>query len=299
MSSAIASREGGLNEGNLPNAVLRWLRLPPEAWSARRRFAIASLIAVAVCAVGGNAWLAADLGGEQAQRARLDEARQHLDEARRAVTQVPALRHAAAEASAFHDAAGWTPADDLRVLSQLASRSGVELLALEPQPVTGTGIAAVRPVRLTARANFASVSEFLRGLQSLPVLAVPSDISVKRSGGTLAISTTLDVFDALQPVVAQTGEGAGQQSDDDVLFYDPFSPRNRIMASGDTTMRLAGLLRDDRHDLAVLETADGFTTVARGDNLGVERVTRIGPLDITLASRAGTHTLALAGEATP
>ncbi|MBV8627285.1 MAG: hypothetical protein JO371_05350 [Paraburkholderia sp.] len=298
MSVAVVYGESGAGPVDSTGGWAQWVRLPLEMWGARRRFVIASMIAIAVFTAGANAWRAADVGGVQARRALLDEDRRHLQDAGQAIRQLPALRRAAAEPPTARDAAKWTSADDLRVVSQLATASGVELLALEPQSVTGTGLSAVRPMHLTARGSFAAVVKFLHGLSNLPVLAVPTDLSIRRRAGTLAISARLDMFDALRPSTAHPDGDVDMQPDDDVLFDDPFSPPEQRAASENLLLRLVGLLRDDRHGLALLETPDGIATVARGEGVGNERVIRIDPLGVTLATPNGTHALTLA-EVTP
>jgi Tfp pilus assembly protein PilO len=294
MNGAVAYRDTGLSSGDLAGAWRQWMRLPLEAWSMRRRAATASLIAIAVFVAGANGWIAADASGVQSRRVLLDEASRHLVEARRAIAQLPALRRAANDDAAARDTIERTSADDLHVISRLATQSDIELLALEPQPVTGAGMNAIRPIHLSARASFPALLGFLRGLPSLPMLVIPGDVSIKRSTGVLVISATLDVFGALRPAATQTGEDVDRQSDDDVLFYDPFSTSDRRAASDGAFLRLVGLLRDDLRRLALLETPDGLAAVARGDDLGEERVADIGAFDVTLSSPDGTHTLALA-----
>jgi len=298
MSVAVVYGESGGGRKDMTGGWTQWMLLPLEMWGARRRFLIASMIAIAVFAAGANAWRAADVSGVQARRALMDEDRQHLKRAGEAIRQLPALRRSATEAPTARNAAEWTSADDLRVVSQLATASGVELLALEPQPATGTGLSAVRPMHLTARGSFAAVVAFLQGLSNLPVLAVPTDISIKRRAGTLAIGATLDMFDALRPSAARRDSGVDMQSDDDIFYDDPFSPLEQRTASENLRLRLVGLLHDDRHGLALLETSNGVATVGRGEGVGDERVARIGPFGVTLESPNGTHALALA-EVTP
>jgi Tfp pilus assembly protein PilP len=72
----------------------------------------------------------------------------------------------------------------------------------------------------------------------------------------------------------------------------------QVRAAGElpdiSQMRLVGVLRDRTHGLALLDTPDGATTVASGQQLGAERVTRLDALGITLARGDTTRTLALA-----
>ncbi|MGF6780569.1 hypothetical protein [Paraburkholderia sp. GAS334] len=294
MNGAIAGRMAGMDGGGIVATLLSHARVPPEVWSVRRRFAVASVIAVAVFVAGDNAWLAADLGGVQASRTRLEEARRHLADARQAVARLPALRGAAAKAPALRDATKWTTADDLHAVSQLAGNHGVELLTLAPQPASGTGTTAMRPLRLTARADFAEWLGFLRGLPSLPTLVVPADVTIRRQGGMLTINATLDSFSALHPAPTQVAGTSSRDEDEDILFFDPFSPVNPPILSDDASLRLVGLLRDSSRGLALVETPDGVAAVTVGERLGAERVVRIDPLGISLTGNDRTHTLMLA-----
>jgi Tfp pilus assembly protein PilO len=240
---------------------------------------------------GAHAWQRIDLGGAQLKRSLLEQAQQKLREARQATTKLPALRLAAANAPVLRDATNWTSADDLRAVSQLAGKHGVELLTLEPQPPAGAGIAATRPLRFTARADFAEWLGFLRGLSSLPTLVAPGDLTIKRQGDLLMINATLDSFPALRPVFAQRAGESAAEADDDYLFFDPFSPLNRPAISEDASLRLVGVLRNSFHGLALVETNGGVTAVAVGDQLGIEQVTRIDAPGVGLSGNGRTRTL--------
>ncbi|CAG4916704.1 hypothetical protein [Paraburkholderia saeva] len=297
MNSAIAGGLASTDSGGFVATLLAQARLPPEAWSGRRRFTVAFLVALAVFLAGAYAWQRIDLGGAQLKQSLLEHAQHNLASARHATTQLPALRLAGANASALRDATSWTSADDLRAVSQLAGRHGVELLTLEPQPLAGAGITATRPLRLTARADFAEWLGFLRGLSGLPTLVVPGDVTIKRQADTLMINATLESFPALRPVSAQDAGKSGTEADeeaDDYLFFDPFSPVNRPLMTEDPSLRLVGMLRNSFRGLALVETAGGVTAVAVGDHLGVERVTRIEAPGVGLSRNGQTRTLTFA-----
>ncbi len=278
--------------------------MPLVAWSRRRRLLAALLIALAVFGLGANAWVAADLGGAEASRLLLGEAQRRVDKARAAVAQIPALRASAAATRSTRPAVEWTSTDDVRAVSQLAARSGMTLLTLEPGTLSGTGIDAVRPLRMTAQADFAQLVVFLRALSSLPILVVPGEVSVKRpkedasrrQDGTLSVSATLNVFNALRPLNSVedllADDAAGDE--EDVVFYDPFSaPSTRGARLSDAVaLRLVGLLYDLARGLALVETADGETTLEAGQRIRDESVARIDERGITLATRDGdAHTL--------
>lgn len=143
---------------------------------------------------------------------------------------------------------------------------------------------------------------FLRGLSDLPVLIVPVDVTVKRDAAALSVNATLRVFNALRPAPSAAFADAFAEdsldSDDEenVVFFDPFS-QPQMQAADDSPdvsqLRLVGLLRDRTRGLALLDTPDGVTAVEPGQQIGVERVTRLDALGITLAKGSATRLLAL------
>jgi Tfp pilus assembly protein PilO len=304
MSTLFAPRAGTVHQ---TAHALHWLsrmRSPLEAWSGRSRLLVGLLIGAVVFAVGANGWISADLAGVQASRVALSDAEHRVAQAQQALAQLPALRRqAAATATATATAnaqapATWTPADDMRLMSLLAVRSGVTLLTLAPGVGRNAGSDTVRSLHLTVQADFLHLMIFLRGLSDMPILVVPEDVNVKRSTGGLLISATLHVFADLSPVAASPELFIDEDldaDDEDVVFYDPFSRESQ--ADGDATdvglLRLAGLLRDRTRGLALLETADGAATVEQGQRVGNDRVTGMDALSITLTNAVGSRTLTL------
>lgn len=191
----------------------------------------------------------------------------------------------------------------MRVVSELAAQNGVALLAVEPGAASGTGAQSERPLQLAARTDFIHLMSFMRGLIELPVLMVPVDVVIKRDGSALSVSAALRVYSGLRPASAslttQELADASLDSDDeeDVVFFDPFSPAQMqatIDLPGQPQLRLVGLLHDRAHGLALFDTPEGATTVASGQQIGDERVTRFDTFGITLAKGAATRTLELA-----
>jgi hypothetical protein len=274
------------------------LRVPLVEWSPRRRLLCAVAIAAAVFALGVNAWNSVDLGGLEASRAALEDTQHRVERANRMLAQLPALRRGAAAPLMSLTSGGWTSADDLRAVSLLAARSGVALLTLTPGAASGAGRDAMRALHFTAQTDFLHLMVLLRGLPDLPVLVVPEEVTAKRSGSTLVVSATLHVFDALAPVSANPELYADDDldaDDEDVMFYDPFSPQAKagVASEDEALLRLVGVLRDRARDLALLETADGAMTVERGQRLGDDRVTGMDTFSITLTNPVGTRTLAM------
>ncbi|MGF6774535.1 hypothetical protein P3T18_007050 [Paraburkholderia sp. GAS199] len=283
-------------------SLMKWARVPLAAWSGRRRFAVASLIAVLAFGLGARGWIVADFGGLDASRTALGVANQHLADARQALTQLPDLRRRSQAVPTLHLPASWTSADDLRLVSELAAQNGVALLSVEPGVASGAGADAARPIQLAARTDFVHLMSFLRGLSDLPVLVVPGDVTVKRADGLLVISATLSVYSGLNPAPladdAQVSPDDSVDADDEeVVFYDPFSlvQMQASNAFNDTDpLRLAGLLRDRTRALALLETPDGTRTASAGQQVGGEHITRFDASGITLANGDATRTLSLA-----
>jgi Tfp pilus assembly protein PilO len=298
--------------GGAANARLslsHWVKracLPLDAWSRRRRWLVALLIAAVVFGLGAHGWVVADLGGAEASRAALEASSLRLANARRALAQLSALRREAAAAPVVAPAArspgSWSSADDVRIVSELAAQNSVALQAVEPGAVSGVGVESMRPLQLTARTDFVHLMAFLRGLSDLPVLIVPVDMTVKRDGAALSLSATLHVFDALRPAASATSadafadESLDSDDDEDIVFFDPFS-QPQMRAASDlpdlSPLRLVGLLSDRTRGLALLDTPDGVATVESGELVGAERVTKLDTSGITLAKGAATRTLTL------
>jgi Tfp pilus assembly protein PilO len=282
---------------------MKRVRLPLAAWSPRRRWVVALLIAAAVFGLGAHGWVVADLGGVEASRTAWETASRHLADARRALAQLSALRREAAARPGAQLPVSWTSADDVRIVSELAAQNGVSLLSVEPGAASGSGADSMRPIQLTAHTDFVHLMAFLRGLSDLPVLIVPVDVTVKRDTASLAVRATLHVFSALRPVPSPAAADAfadeilDSDDEEDIVFFDPFS-LPQMLASAEqqlevSQLRLVGLLHDRTRGLALLDTPDGATTVVSGQHLGAERVTRLDALSITLANGGATRTLAL------
>ena len=303
MSTAFVEFGGAASARFSFSQWMKRVRLPLAAWSRRRRWAAAFLIAAVVFVLGAHGWVVADLGGVEASRAALEAATRHLGDARRALAQLPALRRDAAATPRAQLPASWTSADDVRIVSELAAQTSVLLLSVEPGAASGSGAESMRPIQLTAHTDFVHLMAFLRGLSDLPVLIVPVDVTVKRDADSLAVRATLHVYSALRPVPstatadAFAAESLDSDDEEDIVFFDPFS-LPQMLASGEpqlevSPLRLVGLLHDRTRGLALLDTPDGATTVVSGQQLGTERVTRLDALSITLVSGGATRTLAL------
>jgi hypothetical protein len=281
------------------NRLADWfvsLRQPITTWSGTQRLAGGVAIASAVFGIGMYAWDAADLGRTSASRAALAAAAQRLSDARSAVKALPALRLETAPVRPLHEGPVGLPIGNWHAISALASRSGLTLSTLEPAKPYGEGLSAARPLHFVARGNFAAALDFLEGLSSLPALAVPADLLVKRDGENLSISMNIAVFDALPSPRSLPAATDLDGDDEDVWFFDPFATEPDVLAGVESTLRLAGVLREGKRGLALLSVADGPTALEMGQWLGGERVTRIDDQGVTLSSNAGMRRLTLAEE---
>ncbi|HZZ02265.1 type 4a pilus biogenesis protein PilO [Paraburkholderia sp.] len=303
MSTTFVEFGGATSARPSSSQWMKRVRLPLAAWSRRRRWVVAVMIAAVVFGLGAHGWVVADLGGVEASRTALEAATQHLADARRALAQLPALRRQAAATPGAQLPASWTSADDVRIVSELAAQNSVSLLSVEPGAARGSDAESMRPIQLTAHTDFVHLMAFLRGLSDLPVLIVPVDVTVNRDAASLAVRATLHVFSALRPVPstatadAFADDSLDSDDEEDIVFFDPFS-LPQMLASGEpqpdaSQLRLVGLLHDRARGLALLETPDGATIVVSGQQLGTERVTRLDALSITLANGGATRTLAL------
>ncbi|AIP32043.1 hypothetical protein DR64_2527 [Paraburkholderia xenovorans LB400] len=306
MSTTFVESGGAASEQLSLSYWVKHVRLPLHAWSRRRRWVVALLIAALVFGLGAHGWVVADLGGVEASRMALEATSLRLANARRALAQLPVLRRELdgrqGAAPIARSSGPWSIAEDLRLVSELAAQNSVELLAVEPGVAGGAGADSMRSLQLTARTDFVHLMAFLRGLSDLPVLMVPVDVTVKRDAAALSVSATLRVFNALRPAPsAASAEAFAEDSldsddEENVVFFDPFS-QPQVQAAGDSPdvsqLRLVGLLRDRTRGLALLDTPDGVTAVEPGQQIGVERVTRLDAFGITLAKGSATRMLAL------
>lgn len=287
-------------------------RVPPRRWRAKRRLMACVALAAGAFALASHLareWRAASRTAASAQVEALER---QVRESRAELGRLPHLREAARARAQPAAGAVDRSADARRgavaEIAALAARTGVTLRALEPVSDAGasrtpSGKPAGRALRIDGRADFASVSAFVRGLQALPMLVVPESTSIKREADVLGVVATLNVFDApyAQPTLVKSAPAAPDAASGVAgePMADPFglgAPRTRASAS---MAQLVGLLHDGRRSLVLFAGASGAqaAVVAPGEPLGSERIVRIDTHGVVLASRAGTRRIVLSEDA--
>lgn len=273
-------------DGGAPGFLHGWL--PLHTWSGRRRAAVAAALGLLAAGLMGAACMLMDLGGGQAAQSALADAEARLAGARQTLARLPALQR---------DVQDWpqrarngSPADDIRSVSQLAAQAGLVLIALEPAASGGARAQAYRATKLVALGNYGQLRAFLEGLAALPELAVPAELTVRRSGGGLAISAMLQVFDGLPAVAVTRSEEEGG------ALADPFASRfagaqGAAGMQGGAAMRLAGMLMERGRAVALVETAEGTMAVQTGATLAGAHVSSVDPARVVLSLDGATHTL--------
>lgn len=287
MNTASIDRSNG---AVAPFAAARMLRgwAPLHAWSGRRRRVVAGVIAAVACVLATSIGMTTDLAGTAAADARLAAARRELEEARRALTALPALKRAAVLEAPQGQRRTGSSADDARVVAELAASAGVVLVSLESGASTGKDAQrteAFRTLKLAAHGDFAQLRALLRGLARAPALIVPAEATIRRNGAQLSLAAALSVFDALPSLpAAATADDAGTPP-------DPFATNHVDGAPTDDSLRFAGLIQDRTHAVALIETPSGTDAVERGSRIEGERVTRIAMREVTLTAGSTTRVL--------
>ncbi len=242
---------------------------PLHAWSRRRRAGVTALIAAVACVIALGAVIRTDFSGLGASEAALAARRRELNDARRLIEQLPQLRREAAAEASERPSVPRSSADDIRDLSELAVRAGITLISLEPTGTAGSGIEAARSLKLVGQADFAAVRRLFASLRGLPILVVPSDVAISRGGASLSLTATLLVFDRLRPPLRLY---RAESTLADTPQTDPFGLPDDVDGGG---LRLAGVIVDRSHAVAMIETPDGITAVGQGQQLGPEHVGHI------------------------
>ncbi|OTP79694.1 type 4a pilus biogenesis protein PilO [Caballeronia sordidicola] len=244
--------------------LLSLLSEPLDAWSNFRLAVTGVVVGALVFALGTALWRSSDMGGTQASRSALDDARHRLDRARTVTNELPAMRTRSGEDARR---SRWTVADALHEITALAAQSGLRIGTIEPSVQKGEGLESERPLRFRAEGSFGEIRRFMEALEGLPRLVVPADVQIKRDvlvSNSLGLDATLRVFEDL-PAVARP-----EPSRRDAFAIDPFGVKNGTGPGDAGAMLLVGTLRSRSRSMALLETAAGIDGYTPGQAVGDE-----------------------------
>jgi Tfp pilus assembly protein PilO len=259
-------------------SLLRMALEPLDAWSVRRIALTGLVLGVLVFAAGVHLWRSSDMGGGNAGRAALADAQHRLDRARDAAERLPAMR---AQFDKSASQARWTFADALHEITSLAAQSSLRIGLIEPSAQKGDGLETEHPLRFRAEGSFGEIRRFLEALEGLPRLVVPSDVQIRRNGPSLALESTLRVFEEL-PAVVQAEPPAR-----DTFAIDPFDTKNGAGAGETGAMLLVGTFLGLSRTMALVQTPAGVDSFAPGEMIGDERLGGVHRRSIELARRDG------------
>lgn len=276
----------------LVRAISR-LRSPPRTWTLKRRLMTCVALAAAAFALATSAWRVHDTRKRTERAADMQSLERRVHESRIKLARLPALREAAGAARVSAGAAARPAGGEWQAVADLAARTGVKVLVLEPGARTAArrgrqGETVERALRLEGRTDFSGLYAFVHGLSALPVLVVPRALDIKREPEGLAFEATLNVLDRLaaQPTLMAAVEVGPPLS-------DPFRVGATFSSLDASAVRLVGLVHGGRHALALFEHASGVQTALAtpGQALGPEKIVRIDAFGVTLSGRRGVRRL--------
>lgn len=271
-------------------------RSPPRTWTLKRRLMTCVALAACAFALVTSAWRVRDAHNRDERAAEVQSLERRIHESRGRLARLPRLREAAGAARASANPVARQAGGEWQAVADLAARTGVKVLSLEPGARTAAGTSrhgerGERALRLAGRTDFSGLYAFLHGLSALPVLHVPRALDIKREAEGLAFEATLHVLDRL-PTLPTLAAGA-----DDVDAgrppSDPFHVGAASSSPEATAARLVGLVHGGRQALALFEHASGVQTALAipGQTLGPEKIVRIDPFGVTLSGLGGARRL--------
>ncbi|MDR5855600.1 type 4a pilus biogenesis protein PilO [Caballeronia sp. LZ062] len=257
---------------------------PLDQWSKRRTAITALVFAFVVSALGVQGWRTSGVIQLDASRAALVATQRKLDDVGRVVAELPDLQRRVA-ASAMKPES-WTAADALHAVAALATQNGLRVAEIDPQP-TKNGMSRSTPTpserALTFRAEgaFPEIRRFLEALAGLPRLVVPEAVQIRRQAGALTIDATLRIYDSLPAVPL------AEPPRMDAFIVDPFGKGGADGLSRGAGMLLVGTLVGRHRAMALVQGAKSVEHVEPGQTIGDERLQRVQPRAIQLASGQG------------
>lgn len=262
---------------------------PLHEWSARRTAFTAFALFACVFPLGLEGWLASGLNQRDAARTALAATQRKADDARTIVATLPELRARAAATSLAP--ATWTAADALHAVAALAAQSGLRVTEIEPQSAAkgrsrdsaqpATPPATQRALTFRAEGAFPEVRRFLEALAGLPRLIVPEAVQIKRQAGAVTVNATLRIHDTLPAVPLS------EPARTNAFIVDPFGKDGATGLARDAGMLLVGTMVARHRAMALVQSAKNVEHYEPGQKIGDERLERVQPRAIQLASGEG------------
>jgi len=257
---------------------------PLDQWSTRRTAIVALALLLMVFALGLQSWLTSGLSQRDASQAALAATQRQADDAGRIVAELPELR--ARVAAASMKPANWTAAEALHAVASLAAQSGLRVSEIEPLAAKGVMRTAAqtpseRALTFRAEAAFPEIRRFVEALAALPRLIVPEAMQIRRQAGALTIDATLRIHETLPAVPLAEPARAN------AFIVDPFGTDSAASASRSAGMLLVGTFVARHRAMALVESAKSVEHFEPGQAIGDERLERVQPRTIQLASGEG------------
>ncbi len=159
--------------------------------------------------------------------------------------------------------------DAVWLLAIAAHESGLRIGRLGPAPAEHGkhGAAAGRRYDLAGTGSFGEVARWLRALAREPATFAPLSLEVTRRGGGAVFSARFSVHDGGGRPAAGSGLAPAALPAADAFEFGG--------AEAVAMPRVAGILRDARGGLALLDAGGRARSAAVGERIGAERITRI------------------------
>ncbi|VXC48809.1 conserved hypothetical protein [Burkholderia sp. 8Y] len=269
---------------NFPTRLPHPIFQPLDQWSKRRTAITAIALAFVLFALGLQGWRTSGLSQRDASRAALAATQRKLDDVGRVVAELPDLQTRVA-ASAMKPE-NWTAADSLHAVAGLAAQNGLRVTEIDPQALKSgvpksTPAPSERALTFRAEGAFPEIRRFLETLSGLPRLVVPEAVQIRRQAGALSIDATLRIHDTLPAVPP------AEPPRMDAFVVDPFGKDGAAGFSRSAGMLLVGTLVGRHRAMALVQSTKNVEHFQPGQKIGDERLERVQPGAIELASDEG------------
>ncbi|KMZ13265.1 Type IV pilus biogeneis protein PilP [Candidatus Burkholderia humilis] len=259
-------------------SIAQWIAQPIDAWSNRRVVCSSLALAVAVFALGLQAWQASGASQIEIACQALDAARSRSKEIGQISAALPDLRaRVAADALKPEH---WSAADALHAIAQLAAQSGLCVTEIEPLTTrAGSPPSFERALKFRADGAFAEIRRFIEALSGLPRLVASESVQIKRQAGTLSVDANLRLYETLPAVPLPEPTRA------DAFVIDPFSAEN---AARNAELLLVGTLVGRHRGMALIQNGTDIRGFAAGQTLGAECVENVARRIVELSGDEGS-----------